>query len=512
MTETALPAHFATLCRLARDIAILESVQALLAWDQETYMPPGAAAARAEQKGFLAGLIHERRTSPQLDEALRACEADADLMADPDSPEAADVRELRRDVNLATRLPRALVEELARTGAQAQQVWKQAREQSDFALFRPWLERMIDLSRQKAACYGWADDGEPYDALLDEFEPGATCRQIAPLFARLGPRLTELIQAMSTRGRAPDDRPLHIHVDTSRQQRFVRIVLEAIGFDLTRGRIDTAVHPFCEGLAPGDTRLTTRYREHHFTDALYAALHEAGHGMYEQGLPKEQAFGRPIAQAVSLGIHESQSRMWENQIGRSREFWSWALPIARRELGSAIEPFDVDAIYHAVNIARPSFIRVEADEATYNLHIMLRFDIERALIAGTLAAGDVPAAWNEAFRSYLGLDVPDDRHGCLQDVHWSFGLIGYFPTYCLGNLYAAQLWAAMRAELPQVDQLIAQGQFGPIRQWLASKVHVHGRRYRASELCRRVTGQDLSIEPLLDHLRSRLGPIYDVRC
>jgi len=503
MPESQTP--YDELCSLTRQIATLESVSRLVAWDQETYMPAGAAGARARQMAMLAGIVHERKTAPRMGELIQACEEDPDVTGDP--LRTACVREMRRDYELATKLPGELVAELARVGSEAQQVWKRARTESDFALFRPSLETMVALTRQKAECYGWGD-GEPYDALINEYEPETTARQIEAIFTPLRDRLSAFIAEVRDNGTPPDTSPLDVQIPADRQHALGLFILKSIGFDLQCGRLDTTTHPFCEGLAPGDTRLTTRYHEERFTDALYGTMHEAGHGIYEQGLPKGSHFGTPLGEAISLGIHESQSRMWENFVGRSRAFWTWALPHAREYLGSPIEPFSTGQLTAAVNTASPSLIRVEADEATYNLHIMVRFEIERALISGDLPPADVPGAWNERYKSFLGVDVPDDRRGCLQDVHWAFGLIGYFPTYCLGNLYAAQFWETIRSQIPDLDTQIARGRFDALRIWLNENIHAHGRRYRAGELCERVTGKPLGPDPLLRHLESRIRPAY----
>lgn len=509
-----LPDAYVELCRLAHEAATLGAVGALLSWDQETYMPPAAAPFRAQEAALLAELAHRRRTDPRVGELIAACEQDENL---DDPAHRAAVRCFRRDYDRATRLPPALVAELARAASIAQEVWKEARRLNDFAMFAPHLARMFELSRAKADCYGWPAGGERYDALLEEYEPGMTAREVERVFEPLRGRLPELIADLSGR-RRPDDAPVRVRVEASRQHELGLFLLKAIGFDLQAGRLDTTTHPFCSGLAPGDTRLTTRYREDRFTDALYGTLHEAGHGLYEQGLPKgtplgqgaesEILFGNPLAEPVSLGIHESQSRMWENFVGRSRAFWSWLLPHAKRMLGPALEPFDVEALYRAVNIVTPSFIRVEADEATYNLHVMLRFEIERSLLAGELGVRDVPGVWNRRFAELLGIEVPDDRRGCLQDVHWSFGLIGYFPTYTLGNMYAAQFWEAMRREVGDLEDAMARGGFDVLLGWLRRNIHGHGRRFDAAELCRRVTGRELSAEPLLTYLQEKFGAVY----
>lgn len=502
---------YAELCRLAREWSALGAAASLLGWDQETYMPHAAAPFRAEQQAVLAALVHQKSTHPRVGELIAACEADPNLTGDPASPAAANIREFRRDYDLAVKLPEDLVAEIAKVSSQSQEVWKEARAKSDFPMFAPWLEKVLNLTRRKAECLGAPPGGELYDALLDEYEPGATAKEIEAIFTPLRARLAALIARVMDVGTPPNLAPLSIKADPHRQHDLGQFILKAIGFDLSSGRLDVTTHPFCSGMAPGDTRLTTRYRDERFTDALYGTLHEAGHGLYEQGLPKlgaEPLFGQPLSQAVSLGIHESQSRLWENFVGRSREFWQWAMPFARLAFAPALDTCTPNDMFRAVNTASPSLIRVEADEATYNLHVMVRFEIERALISGKLAVKDLPEAWNAKYKALLGIDVPDDRRGCLQDVHWSFGLIGYFPTYTLGNLYAAQMWHAIAKAMPDTPTRIARGEFAPLLQWLRDNVHAHGRRYRAADLCVRATGAPLSADHLIAHLESRILPVY----
>ncbi len=522
-----MPSHLKDLCTLTRSASTLSSVAQLLNWDQETYMPHAAAAHRAEQQSMLATLVHERRTSPKVGELISKCEGDKSLVGDPMAPTAAMVRELRRDYDLATKLPGDLVAEIALVGSQAQEVWKEARQKSDFNMFAPWLEKMMALARRKADCYGIANgpDGKPgerYDALLNEYEPGMTAREIEAIFTPLRQRLTTFIAKVKASKNKPSDAPLHSRIDQEKQHKFGQFVIEAMGFDLKAGRLDVTTHPFCSGMAPGDTRLTTRYRDEKFTDALYGTMHEAGHGLYEQGLPKLGTlassnglsglplFGTPLSDSISLGIHESQSRMWENLVGRSRSFWEWALPHAQKIMGGDLTRYTVDDLFRAVNMVTPSFIRVEADEATYNMHVMIRFEIERALLAGTLQPREVPGVWNKKYKDYLGVDIPDDRRGCLQDVHWSFGLIGYFPTYTLGNLYAAQFWDTIRGQITDLDQQIKRGDFKALKSWLNTNIHAHGRRYRASDLCKMLTGNPLSADPFMRYLEGKVGPIYGV--
>ncbi len=500
---------YAELCTRFREVATINSVGSLVSWDQETYMPPAAGAHRAEQMALLSSLSHARQTDPKIGELLSACEADS-VLNDPASETGASLREMRREYDNATKLPAELVAELARTGSLAQDAWKDARAKSDFPMFQPWLEKMLGLSRQKAECLG-APSGELYDALLDLYEPGATATEIAGVFTPLRDRLATFVAELGDKGTRPDDSVLKINVSEARQHAFGQAVLKQMGFDFAAGRLDTTTHPFCSGMAPGDTRLTTRYDETHFTGALYGTMHEGGHGVYEQGLPKAPElakYGTPLADSISLGIHESQSRMWENLVGRSHEFWTWAKPVADDLLGDAIRPYDAEAIFKAVNIVEPSFIRVEADEGTYNLHVMLRFELERAMLAGDLSVADLPGAWNEKVKSFLGLDVPDDANGCLQDVHWSFGLMGYFPTYTLGNLYAAQLWETINEQIDDLPGKVSRGELLPLLEWLQTNVYAHGRRYRAGELCERLTGKPLSADPLMRYLEGKIRPVY----
>jgi carboxypeptidase Taq len=499
---------YAKLQRLLREAATLSSVGNLLSWDQETMMPRKAVAARAEELALIGKLAHRRATDPRIGELLEACAADADLGRD--DLEQANLREIRRDYERALKLPPELVAEIHHTGALAVEAWKRAREDSDFAAFRPWMEKQLELNRRKAECYGTPEGGEPYDALLEDFEPGMTGARLERAFAPLREELAPLIQELTGAACESKRRPHELEIPIERQQEFNRFVLERVGFDLDAGRLDVSVHPFSSGVSPGDTRITTRYRPTQFAEALGSTLHEAGHALYEQGLPKPERWGQPLGEPLGLGIHESQSRLWENHVGRSREFWVWALPETRRMLGPALERFSADDLFHAVNLVEPSLIRVESDEATYNLHIMLRFDLERAMLRGDLAVADLPGAWNERIRGDLGLDVPDDRRGCLQDIHWALGTIAYFPTYTLGNLYAAQFWETIRAELPDLDGQIERGEFGALLGWLRKSIHARGRSVPASELCLALTGKPLSHEPLMRHLKGKLRPIYGV--
>lgn len=493
---TPLPAPYRSLLDRTREIALLGSAANLLSWDQQTYMPPRAIAHRAEQLSYLTGKAHALFTDPAVGSWIAACE-DLGLAGDP----GANVCQWRRDYERATRLPGDVVEEIERAKVLGNEAWTHARRHSDFAGFAPHLEKIFGLSRQMADLWGYQDS--PYDALLEGYETGARAADLAALFDGLRPELSALLAPAAERSaRVPADL-LAGHYPAGQQKAFNREVAAAIGFDFDAGTIDTTTHPFCSGVGPGDCRLTTRYDEGNFLVSLYGVLHEAGHGMYEQGLDPA-AFGTPAGTAASLGIHESQSRLWENQVGRARGFWECWLPRAAHYF-PALAARTPDEMFGAVNRVAPSFIRVEADQVTYDLHIMLRFELERKILAGDLAIADVPAAWNEAFAQSFGLTVPDDARGCLQDVHWSEGLIGYFPTYTLGNLNAAQLFRRALAELPGLDADLAAGGYGPLLGWLRSKIHQPGQRLLPRELMTAATGEPTNAKYHLAALREKFA-------
>lgn len=495
---------YAELVRRSKELGVLNSCAAVLGWDQQTYMPPAGAGLRGDQMAFLASLAHQKFTDPKVGELLAAVEG-SDLVSDPQSDAAANARELRRAYDRATKLPQRLVEELARVTTAAQQAWQEAKPRSDFAGFRPHLEKVIALKREEAQAVG--HQGHPYNALLDEYEPGATAEELKEVFAGLTAELAPMVQRIVAGPRKPDRSVLERDYPVDRQKVFAEAAAGAFGFDFTAGRLDTTAHPFCSGFGPGDCRITTRYNPRFFSEAFFGVLHETGHALYEQHLPAAH-FGTPLGSACSLGIHESQSRLWENQVGRGGPFWDHFFPRLKQTFPAALAGVARTDWVFAVNDVRPSLIRVEADEATYNLHIALRFEIELGLVSGDLPVGDLPGAWNDRFKALLGLDVPDHARGCLQDIHWSFGGVGYFPTYTLGNLYAAQLMAAARKDLDGLDDDFRRGEFSRLREWLTDKVHRHGQRFRAGELCRRATGEPLSPRPLLSYLREKYQPLY----
>lgn len=485
-----------------REIAVLGSCAGLLGWDERTGLPPAGAELRASQLSLLARLVHEQTTHPRIGELLALVES-----GKLDTEPASCVREIRRGYDRAVKVPARLVEELAHVTTLAQQAWVTARANKDWAAFRPWLEKVVALKREEAQAVGYRES--PYDALLDEYEPGATAREITALFAQLREQLTPLIAAIAASGNKSGTEILTREFPIEAQKKLGEKVARVIGFDFNAGRLDTTTHPFCSGIGPGDCRITTRYNPRFFSESFFGILHEAGHGLYEQGL-RADAFGLAPGMYCSLGLHESQSRFWENQVGRGRPFWGWCFPLAQEHFPTALRGVSIDEFYAAINTVAPSFIRVEADEATYNLHIILRFELEQALLTGDLPVADVPAAWNEKFTASLGLKVPDDSLGCLQDIHWSGGGIGYFPTYTLGNLYAAQLMEALRRDLGDVDASFRQGDFSGVLTWLREKVHHAGRTESAGALCQRITGQPLSHEPLLAYLRGKYTPLYQL--
>ncbi len=501
--------NYSALIQLVREANLLGGTAELLSWDREVMMPEGGLDYRSKQLAQIAKLQHEQFTCKRLGELLAVCEADAELTTHPLSCEAVNLREVRRSYDRQTKLPAALVQQEAELGSYAQHEWATARKNNNFKHFQPWLEQCVELLRRKAECYGWSSDGEPWDALAEDYEPGCTAAEVARVFTPLRQSLQNLLSDLLSSGRMPSNAFNELVLPTQQQEAFVRFVAENIGFDFGRGRLDRSTHPFCAGTHPGDVRLTTRFHDANVNDALGSTMHEAGHGMYEQGLLPIH-WGTPMGEAVSLSIHESQSRLWENQVGRSQTFWKWLHPKLGEFFGDAVGGLSWADVYGAANLVRPDLIRVEADEATYNMHIMIRFEIERALMKGDLHVADLPSVWNQRYKEYLGIDVPDDARGCLQDIHWSMLSIGYFPTYTLGNLYGAQFFEAAIEAIPDLHQQFERGNFKALRTWLNENIHAHGKRYLAADLCEQVTGKPLSAAPLMRHLEAKLKPLYGV--
>ncbi|QQL45234.1 carboxypeptidase M32 [Sulfuriroseicoccus oceanibius] len=482
------------LCALDREVAPLGQAMAVMGWDQEVNLPPKGLAARASALAALAGESHRRLSAPEVGEWLAGAEAEGAN----DEVAAANLRLWREGYDRRTKLPQSFVEEKSKVSSEAKMAWAGARKASDFALFAPLLEKQVELARRQSDYLGY--DDHPYDALINLYERGMTTAKLRSLFGSFRAELAEIAAEAVERTKANPSREFTGSFPVEAQQQFNREVAESIGFDFEAGRIDTTTHPFCSGNAPGDTRLTTRYYDHDFSASCFGVLHEAGHGLYDQGLPAEH-YPHPAYESVSLGIHESQSRMWENHVGRGLAFWQrWTQRAG--ELFPQLAGWTPEEMVAAVNRANFSFIRVDADEATYDLHIALRFEIEQALVSGELEVKDVPAAWNSAFKQSFGLEVPDDSKGCLQDIHWAMGGIGYFPTYTLGNLASAQLMeAAMQ------DESVASGYHAgdtlPLLAWMRERVHRHGSILTPDEIIQKATGKELSPDAFLGHLRTR---------
>lgn len=481
------------LCQKAREISLLGNTAAVLGWDQETYMPKGGVPYRAKQLAWLSGKIHELGTGDDFRRALEAAEGESGGVV-----QEANIREMRHSFDRATKLPQELVEKASETSSLAKAAWALARQESDFSQFAPHLETLLDIARQKAELWGYED--EPYDALLEGYERGAKTSDVAEIFDSVSEELAATAQSAADRASDTPADLLSGHYPVEKQQILNREVAEDVGFDFNNGRIDTTTHPFCTSLGPGDTRLTTRYLEDNFTSSLFGVLHEAGHGLYDQGLPTAQ-HGLPAGNAVSLGIHESQSRLWESHIGRSRAFWAKWLPRAQ-EIFPNLASLDLDSFLTAVNRAEKSYIRVEADESTYDLHILLRFGLERRMLNKEIEVADVPAAWNGQFEKFFGMTPPDDARGCLQDIHWSMGGLGYFATYTLGNFNAAQLHQkAMQDET--VASACADAHFLPMLDWMRKNIHARGSTLLPQELMEAATGEKTNPRYHLDHLKRR---------
>lgn len=498
---------FRQVCSHAQQTAMLDSISALLNWDERTLLPSSAGEYRAEQVTYLADLIHQRRTDPVWGDQLRQL-SESSLMKDEHSDEATTIRELKREYDKETNLPPALVSEMARTSVLGQQIWVEARQANDFRHFRPLLEKTIQLKRDQAEALGY--DDQPYDALLDEFEPNATTAEVTRVLDDLRGELVPLVaEVAESSRRAPREILRGPMFPRAAQETWGREAASQIGFEFQRGRLDVTHHPFCSTMGPHDCRITTRYDERFFSSGFFGILHEAGHGIYEQGLRPDQ-FGLPPGSFVSLGIHESQSRLWENFVGRRRSTWTDWFPRAQRAFPESLGSIDVEAFYFAINDVHPSLIRVEADEATYNLHIIIRFELEQALLSGDLPVSELPEAWNDRYEAMLGIVPDSDADGVLQDIHWSAGLWGYFPTYALGNLYAAQLFARAEEDLGGLDDAFAVGDFRPLLDWLRRQIHHRGKTYSATDLVRQVTGQSLEHAPRLlrQHLHDKLAPLY----
>lgn len=472
------------------ELSDLDHAAQVLAWDQQVMMPPAGGGARGHVLAAIQTLAHDRLVDPQLCALLDAERSDIQL-----------VRCVRRDHDVARRVPSELNAEMARAGSDGYEVWLRAREANDYKIFEPALRRNIDLARRYAECFG--DVEHPYDPLLDRFEPGTTTAQVSALFERVRDGLVPLLAEIAAQ---PAPRELQGELPIAAQREIGMKIVRAMGFEDGAWRLDDAVHPFASAPSQRDVRVTARFDDQNLS-GLFALMHEVGHGLYEHGV--DPALARTtLDSGVSLGVHESQSRLWENQVGRSEAFWTHWLPVLGEHMPGPLEGVDLDAFLRAINVVRPTLIRVEADELTYSLHVIVRFELELALIDGSLDVADLPQAWAAKYSDMLGIEVPDDVRGVLQDIHWSEGIIGYFPTYAIGNVLAAQLWRALRCDLPQLDDDLRAGEYGDLRAWLVEKVHRHGRRLTPAELIQQAVGGSLDPAPMLEHLATKYRALY----
>ena len=481
---------------IGKRIARFEGILRLIEWDQETYMPKNAAASRADQIELLASTIHQEKTHPTFVENLNNLDT-----KNLEAWQKAAVREWKEDVRKALALPNAFVKEFAKLKSESMIVWTKARKDSDFKQFAPYLTKVFNMCRKEADYLGYVHS--PYDALLDLYEPKMTVAKLTPLFDKLGKSLSSLLKKIPE----TDTSCLAQTVSEEKQIAFGTKLLKAMGYDLSYGRLDLSTHPFSTAMHPTDSRVTTRITKHSYFDSLSAVLHEGGHGLYEMHLDTNY-FGTPLCESRSLGIHESQSRSWETFIGQSRPFWQHFFPLLQKCY--KLEKTDFETFYRAINCVKPTFIRVEADEVTYCLHVILRFELEKAMIEGDLAVKDLPGAWDERMEKLLGIRPPCDREGCLQDIHWSMGAVGYFPTYALGTVYAAQFFEALVEDFPDWEKQVAHGELLFIRDWQKEKIHKWGRRYSSSELVKKVTGKELEVTPYLNYLKKKYSKIYTI--
>lgn len=480
-----------------QDVHNLRAAGAVLSWDQEVYMPPKGAAARGSQLSTLSAQAHRLFTAPETAKLFEECLAGQDSLP---SDERKLLQEAHYDYQRAVCLPEKLVRAFSEAQSQAYHAWLEARAEDDFPRFLPHLEKIIALTKEQAECLGYED--QPYDALLENYERGTRTKDIETLFAVLAKEQGPLVQAVAAE-QASEKRPaLADSWDVDAQRRLTEQVLADMGYDFEAGRQDVSAHPFTTNFSRGDVRVTTRYSEKEPFSALFSSIHEGGHALYEQGF-LEQDEGTVLAEAPSLGIHESQSRLWENMVGRSRAFWAYCGPLFREYFPDQTAQLSDDDLYHAVNRVSPSLIRVDADECSYNLHVIVRFEIEKALFANDIAAADIPAVWAEKMKAYLGVTVPNDRLGCLQDIHWSHGAFGYFPTYALGTLYAAQIFATAKKAIPNLEDEIRHGNFQSLLAWLRSNIHEHGRRELTVPLLERACGAPLTPDSFMSYLKNK---------
>lgn len=489
--------------RILGAVADLNAATALLDWDQQTYMPSGGVENRSYQIGTLSSLAHSKFVSEEVGSFLEELKPSAETL-DSDSDDACLIEVTDREYQKSVKVPSEFVEEFSRVTVMAHGAWEEARANNDFSQFQPHLEKIVELRRQYADFFAPYD--HVYDPLLDDFEPGMTTDAVQKIFSELRPKQVELLQAIADADQV-DDSFLHLHYDGDKQWAFGEEAISKYGYDWKHGRQDKAAHPFTTNFGLGDVRITTRVDENFLNTALFGTLHEAGHAIYEQGVAR-RLDRTPLGGGASLAIHESQSRMYENLLGRSYDFWIHFYPRLQEIFPTQLGNVDLETFYKGINKVEPSLIRVEADEATYNLHIMLRLELEIALMEGDLKVADLPTAWNDRMNDYLGIVPPNDADGVLQDVHWSSGILGYFPTYSLGNLVANQLWEKINQDIPDLSSQIQGGDFSDLLAWLREHVHQYGSKYKPQDLVKRVVGTTITPGPYLEYLNTKFGAIY----
>ncbi|MCB0516776.1 MAG: carboxypeptidase M32 [Chitinophagales bacterium] len=475
---------------------------AILGWDQEINMPEGGAAIRAQQIATLSGIAHELFTDHSMGDLLNELTNDPSL-----TPEQANnVAHSKQEFDKKTHLPASFVQKLSHSTSEGFQAWLAARKKNDFAVFAPFLEKMVNLKRQQANLLGF--EKQPYNALLDEFEPNLQVAQLEVLFADVRQKISGLLAKIAAKPVPKNDFMFRFYAH-QKQWDFGISLLKQIGYDFTYGRQDISTHPFTTDLGMQDVRVTTRINEHNFHEMTWSTLHEGGHGLYEQGL-LPQNYGLPSGAYLSLSMHEAQSRLYENNVGRSKAFWQYNFPILQKIFPDNLQKISAEQFYAAANIVQPGFIRTSADEISYHFHIMIRYEIEKALIEGNLAVKDVPDIWNSLYKKYLNLTVKNDLEGCLQDVHWSHGLFGYFPTYSLGSFYAAQIFRAAEKAMPQLATEIQQGSLLGLNKWLRENIYQYGKKYSIDELCKKITGEELNLSAFIDYAEKKYTDLYNL--
>lgn len=487
---------------LLQKIADVNNATGVLNWDQETYMPVNGAEMRAQQLSTLSGIAHELSTSEQLGALLNKLSFDSSL----NEKQKRNIKTSLKNYNDSKKYTTAFVKELSKTISETFQAWQKAKEAADFKLYAPQLEKLVGLKREECKLLGYS--AHPYDALLDQYEPGAKTADLEVLFTDVKSQLVDFIKQIATKPQNADGFMFH-HFEKQKQWEIGMDLLKQMGFDFNSGRQDLSTHPFTTSFNSKDVRVTTRIAENDFHEMIWSCIHEGGHALYEQGLPLSE-YGLPSGEYISLGIHESQSRLWENNVGRNLNYWKFNYAKLREVFPDQLKNVSVTDFYKAINIVKPSLIRTSADELTYHTHVMIRFEIEKALIEGSLEVKDLPAVWNKKYKDYLGLDVPDDSKGVLQDIHWSHGSFGYFPTYSLGSFYAAQFYSCAKNEIPQLEKEIENGNLKPLLEWLRQKVHQYGKYYTAEELCIFISGEKLNFSFFMKYAKEKYSELYNL--